>query len=148
MESKLGRPAEILLVEDNESDVVLTREGFEVSRLSVNLHHVEHGRDCMKFLRREEPFEDAPTPDLILLDLHLPFVDGREVLRQISLNEELRRLPVVVLTSSEAEQDVLKAYDLRCSSYIVKPVDFPQFQRVIEQIGDYWFTVVVLPVNS
>ena len=145
MRSKLGRPAEILLVEDNEGDVVLTKEGFEFSRLSVNLHHVEHGQECMEFLRKKGRHRDAPTPDLVLLDLNLPIMGGREVLRQISEDEELRKLPVVILTTSQADKDVLQMYDLRCSSYVVKPVDFPQFQRVIEQIGEYWFTVVVLP---
>lgn len=144
-ESKLGRPAEILLVEDNEGDVVLTQEGFEMSRLSVNLHHVSHGKECMQFLRKQGAYHDAPTPDLVLLDLNLPGMDGREVLRQISGDCELRTLPVVILTTSDADKDVRHMYDLRCSSYVVKPVDFPQFQRVIEQIGAYWFTVVALP---
>lgn len=140
-----GRVAEILLVEDNENDVVLTRHGFRKSNLAVNLHHVEDGVECMAFLRKEGKYADVPTPDLILLDLNMPRMDGREVMAEMVQDKELRRLPVVILTTSSDEQEILSMYDLRCSSYIVKPVDFTQFQRVLSVFADYWFTVVVLP---
>jgi two-component system response regulator len=140
-----GRVAEILLVEDNENDVVLTRHGFRKSNLAVNLHHVEDGVECMAFLRKEGRYADVPTPDLILLDLNMPRMDGREVMAEMVQDKALRRLPVVILTTSSDEQEILSMYDLRCSSYIVKPVDFNQFQRVLSVFADYWFTVVVLP---
>lgn len=143
-----GRPAVVLLVEDNDDDVVLTRRGFERAKLSVNLHHVENGRECMAFLRNEGEYADAPTPDLILLDLNMPVMDGREVLEEIVKDDELRKLPVIILTTSSAESDLLHMYNLRCSSYITKPVDFKQFQQVINKIGEYWFTIVVLPNSS
>jgi two-component system response regulator len=140
-----GRPAEILLVEDNDNDVELTRLGFERCKLLINLHRVKNGEECMAFLRKEDAYAGKPTPDLILLDLNMPRMDGREVLAEIAGDEHLRHLPIVVLTTSSADQDILAAYKLRCSSYILKPVDFPQFVRVIQSITDYWFTVVVLP---
>lgn len=142
-----ARPAEILLVEDNENDVELTRIGFEQARFKVNLHHVENGLECMKFLRREGRWADAPTPDVILLDINMPVMDGREVLAEIAADPALCHLPVVVLTTSTDQRDILDMYRLRCSSYITKPVDFSQFQRVIQELGRYWFTVVVLPDN-
>jgi len=139
------RPAEILLVEDNEDDVFLTRAGFKRARLAVNMHHVINGEACMAFLRKEGEYADAPTPDLILLDLNMPVMDGRDVLSEIVADRELRTLPVVVLTTSAAERDILDMYELRCSSYIVKPVDFDKFAHVIQEICDYWFTVIVPP---
>jgi len=146
--SNQTRPAEILLVEDNENDVILTRSGFEQAKLAVNFHHVPDGEQCMAFLRKQGQYTAAPTPDIILLDLNMPRMDGREVLTEISGDDNLRHLPVVILTTSRAEQEILKMYKLRCSSYIVKPVDFDQFVRVIRQFSDYWFTVVVLPPVS
>ncbi|HUS39649.1 MAG: response regulator [Pirellulales bacterium] len=145
METRGGRPAEVLLVEDSEDDVFLTRKTFENAKLAVNLHHVENGKKCMSFLRKEGKYADAPTPDLILLDLNMPVMDGREVLAEIVQDDKLRKLCVVILTTSDSESDLLDMYNLRCSSYITKPVDFVQFQRVIEEISNYWFTVVVLP---
>ena len=142
------RPAEILLVEDNEDDVMITRRGFDKAKLAVHLHHVENGKKCMEFLRKEGKYSDVPTPDLILLDLNMPIMDGREVLAEIVQDEKLCKLPVVVLTTSSAEADVLDMYKLRCSSYITKPVDFDQFRRVIEALANYWFTVVVLAPKS
>ena len=142
------RPAEILLVEDNEHDVVLTRESFSRAKFLVNLHHVDNGEECMAFLRKEGKHAAAKTPDLILLDLNLPIMDGREVLAEINADASLRHIPVVVLTTSAAERDIFDMYQLRCSSYIVKPVDFEQFQRVIGDFGNYWFTVVVLPAKT
>ena len=140
-----GRPAEILLVEDNDDDVELMRIGFERARFAVNLHHVPHGEACMEFLRNQGSYAQKPRPDLVLLDLNMPRMDGREVLAEIVRDERLRSLPVVVLTTSDSQEDVLASYNLRCSSYIVKPVDFHQFSRVVQGITDYWFTLVVLP---
>ena len=141
----MSRAAEILLVEDNDNDVELTRIGFKKSKLVVNLHHAKDGEECMAFIRKEGKFANAPTPDIILLDLNMPRMDGREVLAAISKDENLRHLPVVILTTSREEQEILKMYQLRCSSYIVKPVDLDQFIRAIQSFSDYWLTVVVLP---
>jgi two-component system response regulator len=140
-----ARFAEVLLVEDNKDDVILTEQAFKQSRLTINLHNVKNGIDCMNFLRKQKEYSDAPTPDLILLDLNLPIMDGREVLEAISKDESLSHLPVIILTTSEDEKDVYKMYQLRCSSYIVKPIDFTQFLRVVKELSEYWFTVVVLP---
>jgi two-component system, chemotaxis family, response regulator Rcp1 len=140
-----SRPAEILLVEDNDNDVELTRMAFEKSSLLINLHHAKDGEECMAFLRKQDKFADAPAPDVILLDLNMPRMDGREVLAEISNDESLRHLPVVILTTSAEESEILKMYKLRCSSYIVKPVNFDQFMRVIQSLADYWLTVVVVP---
>ena len=119
-------------MEDNENDVLLTREGFKRAKVPARLHHVENGEKCMAFLRRSGKYADAPTPDIVLLDLNMPVMDGREVLEQIVADPELCRLPVVVLTTSEGEQDILRMYRLRCSSYIVKPVDFLAFADVVK----------------
>lgn len=140
-----ARPAEILLVEDSENDVELTRLAFEEAKLLLNMHHVENGEQCMAFLRRQGKYANAPAPDIILLDLNLPVMDGRAVLAEIAGDEQLCHLPVIILTTSSAEKDILDMYKLRCSSYIVKPIDFPQFLRVVRGISNYWFTVVVLP---
>ncbi len=142
---QLGRPAEILLVEDNKDDVVLTQEGFERAKLVVNLHHVNHGEECMAYLRKEGEFSDAPTPDLILLDLNMPVMDGREVLSELVKDDSLNHLPVVILTTSADEKDVLNMYRLRCSAYATKPIDFDQFLEVVQGIADFWFTLVILP---
>lgn len=139
------RPAEILLVEDNENDVILTRLAFKQAKLAIRLHHVKDGEQCMAFLRKQGAYTAAPTPDIILLDLNMPRMDGREVLAEISADENLRHFPVVILTTSSEEQEILKMYELRCSSYIIKPVNFEQFVRVIRQFADYWLEVVVLP---
>ena len=143
-----GRPAEILLVEDNDNDAELTKIGFRRAKLAVNLTHVGNGEECMAFLRKEGKYADAPTPDLILLDLNMPRMDGREVLEEVSRDDHLKHLPIVVLTSSEADKDVLMSYQLRCNSYIVKPIDFENFAKVIQSLADYWFTVVVLPTTA
>jgi chemotaxis family two-component system response regulator Rcp1 len=139
------RPAEILLVEDSQDDFLLTKEGFKRAKLEVRLHHVNNGEECMSFLRKRGEYAAAPIPDLILLDLNMPVMDGREVLEQIVSDPQLNNLPVVVLTTSEERKDILKMYSLRCSSYIVKPVDFQQFMRVIQGMNDYWFSLVALP---
>lgn len=140
-----GRPARILLVEDSEADVLLTRRAFERARLKIALDHVPDGAACMAFLRKEGPYGDAQTPDLILLDLNMPIMDGREVMSAIATDPALRQLSVVVLTTSSAEHDVVDMHKQRCSSYIVKPVDFDQFQRVVSELGSYWFELVALP---
>jgi len=139
------RAAEILLVEDNDNDVILTRLAFQQARLAVRLSRVQDGEQCMDFLHKRGAYTGAPTPDIILLDLNMPRMDGREVLAAIAADETLRQLPVVILTTSSEEQEILKMYQLRCSSYIIKPVDFAQFVRVLRLFADYWLEVVVLP---
>lgn len=143
-----SRVAEILLVEDNEDDVFLTREAFDAARLRVNLHHVDNGEKCMQFLRKQGPYAKAPLPDLILLDLHMPIMDGREVLAEIVKDDMLRRLPVVVLTTSYEAKDIEQMYNLRCNSYITKPIDFNNFVQAISQLAGYWLTLVVLPDST
>ena len=140
-----SRPAEILLVEDNENDVELTRMGFKRSKLRLNLHHVKDGEECLAFLRKQGEYANVPTPDLILLDLNMPRMDGREVLSQMVRDETLCSIPVVVLTTSAQDEEILKMYKLRCNSYIIKPVDFEKFLAVIRSLTDYWFTLVILP---
>ncbi len=140
-----AQPVEILLVEDNPGDVDLTLEALEEARLRNNVHVAKDGVVALQFLRREGEHADAPRPDLILLDLNMPRMDGREVLREIKEDPALKRIPVVVLTTSEAEQDVLDAYEYRANAYIVKPVDFEQFLRTIRSLEDFWLTVVRLP---
>lgn len=145
-----GRPAEILLVEDSENDAELTRLGFSRCKLAINLHHVEDGEQCMAFLRKQGEFSAAPTPDLVLLDLNMPRMDGFEVLREVARDDSLKVTPIVVLTSSDTDKDVLAAYNLRCASYIKKPVDFLSFSTLIQSLTDYWFALVVMPagINS
>ncbi|HQN17514.1 MAG TPA: response regulator [Syntrophobacteraceae bacterium] len=142
---KGGSPVEILLVEDNPADVRLTVEGLKEGKVNNNLYVVEDGVEAMAFLRREGKYADAVSPDLILLDLNLPKKDGREVLSEIKSDEQLKRIPVVVLTTSKAEQDILRAYDLHANCYITKPVDLDQFIEVVGAIEDFWFTIVKLP---
>jgi CheY-like chemotaxis protein len=139
------RPIEVLLVEDDPGDVLMTREAFAEHKLRNYLHVVNNGADAMTFLRKEDPFHDVPTPDLILLDLNLPRMDGREVLAAIKADEALRRIPVVVLTTSEAEEDVLRSYNLHANAYVAKPVDFEQFVQVVRQVDEFFLTVVRLP---
>lgn len=141
----MERVAKLLLVDDDSDDVFLTKEGFRRSRFSVDLDHVENGIECMKYLRGEGAYEGRDLPDIILLDLNMPLMDGREVLKEIVADPELRLLPVIILTTSQAEQDVLEMYRLRCSSYIIKPVDFSKFQKAIEEFSDYWFSLVARP---
>jgi chemotaxis family two-component system response regulator Rcp1 len=140
-----GRPVEILLVEDNLGDVGLTRETLKDSKLLNHMSVAENGVEAMAFLRREGKYGNATRPDLILLDLNLPKKDGREVLAEIKTDERLRRIPVVVLTTSSAEQDILKTYDLHANCYITKPVDLDQFIGVVKAIEEFWFTIVKLP---
>jgi CheY-like chemotaxis protein len=140
-----GRPIEILLVEDNPGDVRLTKEALKLGKVSNHLNVAEDGEQALAFLRREGPYAQAPNPDLILLDLNLPKKNGREVLEEIKADPSLRRIPVVILTVSEAEQDILKSYNLHANCYITKPVDLDKFLTVIQSIEDFWLTMVVLP---
>ncbi|KAB8335817.1 response regulator [Scytonema tolypothrichoides VB-61278] len=138
-------PIEILLVEDNPGDVQLTQIVLEDSKISVNLSVAADGVEAIAFLRKQENYTQVPTPDLILLDLNLPRKDGREVLAEIKADQILKRIPVVVLTTSKAEEDVLRAYNLCANCYITKPVDFDQFVKIVHSIESFWFTVVKLP---
>jgi len=140
-----GRPVEILLVEDNPGDVRLTLETLKESKLLNRMSVVVDGEEAMAFLRREGPYAGAPRPDLILLDLNLPKKDGREVLAEIKVDEHLRRIPVIILTTSSAEQDIARTYDLHANCYITKPVDLDQFSTVVRAIEAFWFTIVKLP---
>ncbi len=145
---KQGKPVEILLVEDNPGDVRLTIEGLKEGKVKNNLHVVEDGVEALAFLHKEGKYADAVQPDLILLDLNLPKKDGREVLTAIKSDNHLCHIPVVVLTTSKAEQDILKAYSLHANCYITKPVDLDQFISVVESIEDFWFTIVKLPRDA
>jgi chemotaxis family two-component system response regulator Rcp1 len=140
-----GRPAEILLVEDNPGDVKLTERALKDGRILTHLHVAENGEGALAFLRREGEHADAPRPDLILLDLNLPRKDGREVLAEIKADESLKRIPVVILTTSRSEKDIDRTYDLHANSYIIKPVDLKQFVEVIKLCGNYWLALVELP---
>ena len=136
-----GMPSEILLVEDNPGDVRLTREALRDGKIFNRLHHAPDGVEALAFLRAE----DSPRPDLILLDLNLPRMDGREVLEQIKADESLNQIPVVVLTTSKAEEYVLRSYGLHANCYIVKPLDFDRFTEVVNAIENFWFRIVKLP---
>jgi two-component system response regulator len=136
---------EVLLVEDDPGDVVLIQEAFADNKVRNRLHTVSDGVDALRFLRREGEFAGAPRPDLILLDLNLPRKDGREVLAEIKADPILKTIPVVVLTTSRAEQDVLTSYQLQANCYITKPVDLEQFITVVRSIEDFWLTIVTLP---
>ncbi len=136
---------DVLLVEDDPGDVLMTREAFEEHKLRNTLHVVEDGVEAVAFLRREGRYADAPRPGLILLDLNLPRKDGREVLEEVKNDESLRSIPVVVLTTSQAEEDILRSYNLHANAYVTKPVDFERFITVVQQIADFFVTVVKLP---
>jgi two-component system, chemotaxis family, response regulator Rcp1 len=138
-------PIELLLVEDSEPDVRLTIEAIREAKVKNRLWVVEDGVEALAFLRREGRHADAPRPDLILLDLNLPRKDGRQVLKEIKTDDSLKRIPVVILTTSKSEEDVLRAYDLHANCYITKPVDFNRFMEVVKSIEDFWLTVVRLP---
>ncbi|HUV52491.1 MAG TPA: response regulator [Dehalococcoidia bacterium] len=136
---------EILLVEDNPGDVRLTLEAFREAKVCNTLHTVSDGVEAMAFLRKEGKYEKVPSPDLILLDLNLPRKDGREVLAELKAEEALKHIPVVVLTSSQAEQDIARSYELQASCYVTKPLDLDQFISVVKSIGDFWLAIVKLP---
>jgi two-component system response regulator len=141
----LPRDAVILLVEDNPDHAYLLREAFAGTRARVAIEHVESGDQCMAFLRREPPYADAPRPDLILLDIHMPRMNGFEVMEAICADERLRALPVVVMTTSAEAPDVQRMYGLRCSSYVVKPMNFAKMAELARGLCDYWLNVVILP---
>jgi CheY-like chemotaxis protein len=140
-----GKPVEILLVEDNPGDVDLTQEALENSKIRNTLSVAVDGEEAMDFLRRRGKFEAAPRPDLILLDLNMPKKDGREVLAEIKADDDLRRIPVVIMTSSDEEKDVFESYNLHANCYITKPIDLHQFLHVVKAIEDFWLTIVSLP---
>jgi two-component system, chemotaxis family, response regulator Rcp1 len=139
------RPIEILMVEDNPGDVRLTVEALKEGKVRNNFHAVEDGVEALAFLRREGRYAEATRPDLILLDLNLPKMNGREVLAEIKEDPDLKRIPVVILTVSQAEQDIVKSYNLHANCYITKPVDLDQFLEVVKSIENFWLTVVMLP---
>ncbi|ACT47037.1 response regulator [Methylotenera mobilis] len=145
MESEVSRQVEFLLAEDKPGDVRLTQEALRESKISNNLNVVKDGVEALAFLRKEGPYADAPTPDVVLLDLNLPKKDGREVLAEIKSDPLLKRIPVVIVTSSEAEKDILRTYDLHANCYVSKPVDLDQFIKVIQAIESFWLTIVKLP---
>jgi len=140
-----GRPVEILLAEDNPGDVKLTEKALERGKVLNNLHVVENGVEAMKYLKQEGEYADSPRPDLLLLDLNMPQKDGKEVLRDVKSDPDLRRIPVVVLTSSEAEEDIVESYDLHANAYLKKPVEFDGFIDIVSRIEDFWLTVVKRP---
>lgn len=142
---EMTTPIDILLVEDSPSDAKLTAKTFEKAKVLNTLHIVEDGVEALNFLNQVAPYQDAPRPDLILLDLNLPRKDGRKVLEEIKEDPRLQNIPVVVLTTSAAEEDILSSYKLRANCYITKPVTLQQFVRVVESIEDFWLTVVRLP---
>jgi CheY-like chemotaxis protein len=141
------RPIEILLVDDNPGDIRLTQEALKESKVLNNMHTVEDGMEALEFLRKEGRFKDVITPDIILLDLNLPKRNGREVLSEIKNDDVLKKIPVVILTISRAEEDILKSYALHANCYITKPVDMDQFIKIVRSIEDFWFTIVRLPPN-
>jgi two-component system, chemotaxis family, response regulator Rcp1 len=141
----LPRPIEILLVEDSPSDVLITREAFMDAKLLNTIHVVEDGVQALEFLHRQGVFASAPRPDLILLDLNLPRKNGREVLAEVKADPDLRSIPIVILTTSGADEDILKAYNLHANCYVIKPVGFDNFFKAVQSIQDFWFSVVVLP---
>jgi len=141
-------PIEILLVEDNPGDERLTREALKEGKVYHNLHWAKDGVEAMEFLQQRGKYQDSPRPDIILLDLNLPKKDGREVLQEIKSDEKLKRIPVVVLTTSKAEEDVMRTYNLHANCYVTKPVDLEKFIVVVKSIDIFWLTVVTLPPNG
>lgn len=140
-----NRMIDILMVEDSSSDVRLTKEAFKDAKVLNKMSVVMDGEEALRFLRREGGYADSPRPDLILLDLNLPKKDGREVLKELKADPDLKRIPVVVLTTSDDEKDILRAYDMHVNAYVTKPVNLDQFIRIIEAIDDFWLSVVKLP---
>lgn len=145
MEDNKLKPVDILLIEDNPGDIFLTKKAFKSCKMSNRLFVVEDGEKAISFLKKEGEFKDAVTPDIILLDLNLPGKDGREILTEIKDDEEMKKIPVIILTSSEAEIDILTTYKLHANSYIVKPVDFAKFLDIVTTIENFWFSIVKLP---
>ncbi len=140
-----GRVAEILLVEDDPGDTRLIRRALSQGKLALGLEHVEDGEEALAYLRQEPPYADAPRPDLVLLDLNMPKKDGRAVLTEIRADPRLDTIPVVILTTSRAEEDVFRGYKLHANAYIAKPLDLAEFGRIVEAIETFWFSIVILP---
>ena len=147
IDTERGSVVKILLVEDNPGDVRLTQEALKESKMLNELYVVEDGEEALDFLNREGKYTDAPHPDLILLDLNLPKKDGRELLEEIKANERLRRIPVVVLTTSKAQEDIYRMYEQHANCYITKPIDLDQFIEVVKSIDNFWLTIVKLPTE-
>lgn len=145
MTAVAGRPVEILLVEDNQPDVELTMEALEENKVRNNLHVVSDGEAAMDFLYRRGLYSEAPRPDLVLLDLNLPRKDGREVLAEVKADEGLKTIPVVILTTSQAEEDILRSYQLQANCYVTKPVKLSEFIKVVQSIDNFWLSIVELP---
>lgn len=148
MKKEYSRPVDILLVEDNPGDVRLTKEAFKEARIPIVMNVAMDGEEAMAYLNRQPPFENASRPDFILLDLNIPKRDGREVLEMIKNDKSLRNIPVVVLTTSNAEQDIAKTYSLNVNAYINKPVDFDRFFDIVQKIEDFWLMTVSLPSDA
>ncbi len=147
-ENQMVKSIEILLVEDNPGDTDLIREGLENSKIHNRLHVVEDGEKALAYLRKEAPYANASRPDLILLDLNLPRKDGREVLAEIKEDKYLKRIPVIILTTSKAEEDIIRTYNLHANCYISKPIDVGQFLNVVKSIENFWLSIVILPSNG
>jgi two-component system, chemotaxis family, response regulator Rcp1 len=145
MQEILSKPVDILLVEDNPGDVRLTQEAFRESKLNIRLNVVMDGEDALNYLFRRPPYENATRPDMILLDLNIPKKDGREVLEEIKQDDSLRYVPVIILTTSNAEQDIVKTYNLKVNAYINKPVDFDRFFDIVQKIETFWLMTATLP---
>lgn len=143
-----GRPIELLLVEDNPADIRLTVEGLKEAKVANRLHSVLDGRAALDFLYRRGAYKDAVRPDVVLLDLNLPGIDGRTVLSQIKSDPDLLKIPVVIVTSSEAESDIVQSYESHANCFVSKPIDFDGFMKVVRAIEDFWFTVVRLPTKG
>jgi CheY-like chemotaxis protein len=142
------QPIEILLIEDNPADVRLTKEAFKEARVRNNIHVVQDGDSALAFVQQKAPYQDAPRPDLILLDLNLPKKDGREVLAEIKADPKIQLIPVVILTTSDDEEDVLRSYNLNANAYLVKPIDVMRFIKMVHSLSDFWLAFVKLPPND
>lgn len=141
------KPIEILLIEDNPADIRLTKEAFREARIQNNIHVVQDGDGAIAFVHQDEPYQDAPRPDLILLDLNLPKKDGREVLEEIKADPQIHQIPIVILTTSNDEEDVLRSYNLHANAYLVKPIDVMRFIKMIQSLESFWLSFVRLPPN-
>ena len=142
------QPLEILFVEDNKGDIGLITEFFSDAKVIINLHIAEDGEEAIRFLYGKDKFLGSKLPDIIILDLNLPKKDGREVLKEIKENKDLKTIPVIILTTSSAEKDILRVYDLHANAYLIKPLDFDEFMKVIKSIEDFWFKAVTLPPKN
>lgn len=142
------RNAEILLIDDDEADIKLTKRTLEKSRLNLNLNIARDGVEALKYLNQEAPYENAPKPDLIFLDLNMPKMDGKETLKRIKESSNLRKIPVVILTTSKQEQDIARSYKLGCNAYVIKPVGIEAFTQVIQEVENFWLSIVTLSENK